>query len=730
MQNPLARFVPQLAGEYPKSFLKLFDQVSIPSGMDSEEIKQNLWKAYEYGDRHHEGQKRKSGKPYFEHCIAVAEILASWNMDPTMIIGGLLHDTIEDTNASHTDLVENFGEDVAILVEGVTKLGDIEFSTREEQQAGNFMKMLLSVAKDLRVIIIKFADRLHNMRTIEYMPRIKQHRIAMETRDVYSPLAHRLGMAKVKWQLDDLIFKTLNPMAYKEIDSKLKSTTKERERYIKKVTTALNDELVKYDIEANVYGRPKSHHSIYNKMSKQEKSFEDIYDKEAIRIIVEKMEDCYLALGVIHQNYNPVQERFKDFIATPKTNAYQSIHTTVIGPEKKLVEIQIRTEEMEATAEIGVAAHWKYKERKGKDSKGMDSHVGWLRDLLDILQSEESDPREFMHLLKIDLFSDEIFVFTPKGALVQLPVSATPIDFAFKVHTEVGMKCLGAKVNQKVVPLNTMLKNGDLVEIITGKNQNPNYGWLKFVVTSKARNKIHRFLKEANREASLKLGEEILIKTLRRLKKLDLQKEIESSFQKFGFQTKEQLMEVIGNGTMTVRKILEKITPDSEPDFDLEEETPSRFSFGTKATKGVQLQGIKDVMVSFGKCCNPIPGDEMLGFITRGRGLTVHRFSCTSLPLLNEQKDRLVPVDWDVEKTDLFNVRLKITGQDRKGILKDLTESISSQNINIKSVDMRGKDSVATAHFIVQVNNIRQLDRIIRKIKKVKGVDRIERAER
>ncbi len=730
MQNPLARFVPQLAGEYPKSFLKLFDQVLVPSGMDTEEVKQSLWKAFEFGYRHHEGQKRKSGKPYFEHCIAVAEILASWNMDPTMIIGGLLHDTIEDTQASHSDLVENFGEDVAILVEGVTKLGDIEFSTREEQQAGNFMKMLLSVAKDLRVIIIKFADRLHNMLTIEYMPRIKQHRIAMETRDVYSPLAHRLGMAKVKWQLDDLIFKTLNPKAYKEINSNLKSTTKQRERYIKTVTNALREELKKYDIEANVYGRPKSHHSIYKKMSKQDKSFDEIYDKEAIRIIVEKMEDCYLALGVIHQNYSPVQERFKDFIATPKTNAYQSIHTTVVGPDKKLVEIQIRTEEMEATAEIGVAAHWKYKESNGKDSKGMDSHVGWLRELLDILQSEESDPREFMHLLKIDLFNDEIFVFTPKGALVQLPESSTPIDFAFKVHTEVGMKCLGSKVNQKVVPLNTVLKNGDLVEIITGKDQSPNYGWLKFVVTSKARNKIHRFLKEADREASLKLGEEILIKTLRRLKKLDLQEEIKSSFQKFGFQTTEQLMEVIGNGTLTVRKILEKITPESEPDFDLEDETPSRFSFGGKTTKGVQLQGIKDVMVSFGKCCNPIPGDEMLGFITRGRGLTVHRSSCTSLPLLNEQKDRLVPVDWDVAKTDLFNVRLKITGQDRKGILKDLTESISSQNINIKSVDMRGKDSVATAHFIVQVNNIRQLDRIIRKIKKVKGVDRIERAER
>ncbi|MDP6532938.1 MAG: bifunctional (p)ppGpp synthetase/guanosine-3',5'-bis(diphosphate) 3'-pyrophosphohydrolase [Candidatus Marinimicrobia bacterium] len=730
MQNPLARFVPKLAGEYPKSFLKLYDQVSVPNGMDPEDVKEILWKAYEYGDRHHEGQKRKSGAPYFEHCIAVAEILASWNMDPTMIMGGLLHDTVEDTKASHDDLAENFGEDVAVLVEGVTKLGDIEFSTRQEQQAGNFMKMLLSVAKDIRVIIIKFADRLHNMRTIEYIPRIKQHRIAIETRDVYSPLAHRLGMAKVKWQLDDLVFKTLNPKAYKEIDSKLKSTTKERERYIKKVTTALNKELSAYDLKADVYGRPKSHHSIYKKMISQDKTFDEIYDKEAIRVIVDKMEDCYLTLGVIHQNYNPVQERFKDFIATPKSNAYQSIHTTVVGPEKQLVEIQIRTADMEATAEIGVAAHWRYKEGKGSDTKEIDSQVGWLRELLEILRSEESDPREFMHLLKIDLFSDEIFVFTPKGALVQLPVSSTPIDFAFKVHTEVGMKCLGAKVNHVVVPLNTELKNGDLVEIITGKNQNPNYGWLKFVVTSKARNKINRFLKQSNIEASLKLGEEILVKTLRRLKKLGLKKEIKSSFQKFGFQNEDQLLEAIGNGSLTVRKIFEKIAPDTNPEFDLKEEKPSRFSFTGKGKKSVQLQGIKDVMVSFGKCCNPIPGDEMLGFITRGRGLTVHRSTCSSLPLLNEQKDRLVPVDWDVAKTDLFNVRLKITGQDRKGILKDLTESISSQNINIKSVDMRGKDSVATAHFIVQVNNIRQLDRIIRKIKKVNGVDHIERAER
>jgi GTP pyrophosphokinase len=466
-------------------------------------------------------------------------------------------------------------------------------------------------------------------------------------------------------------------------------------------------------------------------MSKQDKSFEEIYDKEAIRILVDKMESCYLALGVIHNNYNPIQERFKDFIATPKTNAYQSIHTTIVGPDKKLVEIQIRTHDMEETAEIGVAAHWRYKEKKDKDSKGMDSHVGWLRELLDILQSEESDPREFMHLLKIDLFSDEIFVFTPKGELIQLPVLATPIDFAFKVHTEIGMKCLGAKVNQKVVPLNTKLKNGDLVEIITGKSQKPNYGWLKIAVTSKARNKINHYLKMASKVESLELGQEILKKTLRRLKKLSIQKEVESSFIKFGFQTTEQLLESIGNGNLTVRQILEKIIPESETEFDIQEpEATSRFSFMGSSPKGVKLQGIKDVMVSYGKCCNPIPGDETLGFITRGRGLTVHRSMCASLPLMSEEKDRVVPVDWDVAKTDLFNVRLKITGQDRKGILKDLTESISSHNINIKSVDMHGEDSVATALFIVQVNNIRQLDRIIRKIKKVRGVDHIERSER
>lgn len=728
MQNPLARFVPSLAGEYPRSFIRLIKKVSVPNGTNPEELEKTLWKAYEFGDRLHQGQKRRSGKPFFEHCIAVAETLASWKMDAVTIMGGLLHDTIEDTEASYEDLVDNFGVDVAQLVDGVTKLGGIEFSSREERQAGNFMKMLLSVAKDLRVIIIKFADRLHNMRTIEYMPRIKQHRIAIETRDVYSPLAHRLGMAKVKWQLDDLVFHTLNPKAYEEIDKKLKSTNRQRERYISKITNILNEELKQFDIEAIVYGRAKSHDSIHRKMNTQEKDFDAIYDKEAIRIVVDKVEDCYLALGIMHQKFKPVQERFKDFIATPKSNAYQSIHTTVVGPEGKLVEIQIRTHEMEQTAEIGVAAHWKYKE-SGDSTKGVDTHVQWLRELLEILDSEESDPREFMHLLKIDLFSDEIFVFTPEGDLVQLPVNSTPIDFAFQVHTEIGMHCLGSKVNHKVVPLNTVLQNGDTVEIITGKKQKPNYGWLKFVVTSKARNRINRYLKKVRMEESISLGTEILTKTLRRMKKQALQEEIGKSPRKFGYASKEKLLESIGNGTLTVRQILEKISPDIEDTVEEDqEETKSRFA--KKPAKGVKLQGIKDLMVSFGKCCNPIPGDDMIGFITRGRGITVHRSKCSSLPLIDDHSDRLVPIEWDVARTDLFNVRLKIQGMDRKGILKDLTETISSQNINISSVDMKGKDGIASAYFILQVNNLRQLERIIRKMKKVQGVDSIERADR
>ena len=728
MQNPLSRFVPQLVGEYPKQFMELYEQVNNVSDDDSDNIKRLLWEAYDFGITHHEGQKRKSGEPYFNHCVEVAKILAGWKMDHNTIIGGLLHDSVEDTGASLADIREKFGEDITNLVDGVTKLGGIKFSSRAEKQAGNFMKMLLSVAKDLRVIIIKFADRLHNMQTIEHLSRMKQHRIAVETRDVFVPLAHRLGMANVKSNLEDLVFKTLKPKEYKDLDSKIKSSRKDREKYIKLLSDPLQTELNKLNLTANIYGRVKSHASIFGKMIKRDKTFKEIYDHLAIRIIVEKIEDCYLTLGIIHNQFTPVQERFKDFIASPKSNAYQSIHTTIVGPGGKLMEIQIRTHDMEATAEIGVAAHWQYKEG-GTKLKDVDSNVKWLRELVEILQSESSDPREFMNLLKIDLFSDEIFVFTPNGDLKKLPINSTPIDFAFHVHTEVGLHCLGAKINHSIVPLNTKLKNGDSIEIITSKTQKPSYGWLNFVVTTKARTHIKKVLINQQFEESIELGKEILLKTLRRMKMKNKYDEIEQSYQKFGFNKIEQLLEAIGKGDLTIRDILQKINPEQEDalDQDTPEAETSFFNFARSKTKGIKLQGISNLMVSFGKCCNPIPGDEMIGFVTRGRGITVHKTDCSSLPLLNKESDRLIPVEWDVDKKDLFNVRLKVVGEDRKGLLNNLTDCINKFDINIVSVDSKVKDTLAIIYFIIQINNVRQLERIFRKMTKISGVDFIER---
>ena len=716
-----------MGGQFPSTFNKLLQTITHYELDDDEKLKVELWKAYEFGLKRHEGQKRLSGEPYFEtHCVEVAKILASWNMDITTIISGMLHDTVEDTSTTTEEIKSEFGNDVAELVDGVSKLSDIHFTTRKAQQAGNFMKMLISVAKDLRVIIIKFADRLHNMKTIKYMSRIKQHRIAIETRDVYAPLAHRLGMASVKWMLDDLALKVLHPKSYNEIDKKLKSTNKERERYIKSITTALTEELKLNQMNFRVYGRSKSHSSIYGKMIKREKTFEEINDIMAVRVVVGKIEDCYLALGILHQKFKPIQERFKDFIAMPKSNGYQSIHTTVFGLEGKIVEIQIRTEDMERTAEIGVAAHWRYKE-SGSSSKSIDTHVEWLRDLLDMLQSEENDPKEFMHLLKIDLFGDEIFVFTPTGDLIQLPANSTPIDFAYSVHTEVGQSCLGAKINNKVVPLNTVLKNGDNVEIITSASQRPNYGWLEFAVTSKARNKIKSYLHKKEKEESVKIGEQLFTKSLRRLKMTNQSDKLKNMFSKFGLNSVDQLFEFIGKGEISVRDLLDKSIANDK--ILKQDEDESIFNFRRNESKSIKLQGISNVMANFGKCCNPIPGDNMVGFVTRGRGMTVHRSNCYNLPISNEESDRLVPVEWEVSRSDLFNVHLKVIGQDRKGLLKDMTETISKLNINITSVDIKVKDSVASARLIVQVSNIKQLDRVLKKVSEVKSIDKISRIQ-
>ena len=729
MENPLTKFVPQLFGEYPKPFLKLIDNISFSPDQDSQEVTEALWKAYEFGLRHHDGQKRLSGKPYFSHCIAVASTLAGWKMDTTTIIAGLLHDTVEDTEATLDDIVKNFGDDLGNLVDGLTKISEISYSSRKEKQVGNFMKMLLSVAQDMRVIIIKFADRLHNMETIKHMPHIKRHRIAVETRDIYVPLAHRLGMSTVKSQLEDLVLSVLNPSGFKEIESKVKSSERQREKFIKKVIEPVNEELNKYNIVPLIYGRAKSYASIYGKMMNRNKSFKEIYDLYAIRIIVEKIENCYLALGIVHNVYLPVQDRFKDFIATPKSNGYQSIHTTVIGPNGQKIEIQIRTKEMEETAEIGVAAHWMY---KGNKSNGIDKNVKWLRELLEILQNESTDPKEFMDLLKIDLYNEEIFVFTPMGDLVQLPVNATPVDFAFHVHSQIGMHCMGAKINHIVVPLNTKLKNGDMVEIITSKKQMPSYGWQKFIVTTKARNQINRFLRKTRDDESIKLGTEILTKTLRRMKLYGDLEEFKNSYNKFGFADSKSLLMSLGTGVLTVRDMFRKIRPkeDINENDILDNKSSKIFNFPRNNPKGITLDGIDNLLINFGKCCNPISGDELIGFVTRGRGVTIHRSECNSLPLLNNESDRLVPVDWNVKSSEQFNVLLKVVGQDYKGWLKDVSECISKQNVNIASVDIKVNDNIAEAQIIVQVNNNRQLKRLMSKMTKLKNIDYVKRPGR
>ena len=726
MENPIAKFVPQFFGEYPKPFLDLLKNINSVPEQNREELENYLWRAYEFGERYHSGQKRLSGKPYFSHCIAVANTLAKWNMDITTIIAGLLHDTLEDTEATSEELVELFGEELSKLVNGLTKLKEIQYSSRKEKQAGNFMKMLLSVAQDLRVVIIKFADRLHNMETIDYMPPIKKHRIAVETRDIYVPLAHRMGMSVVKSQLEDLVFSVLNPNGYNQIRTKIKSSKKQRLKFINEVIEPIKIELEKYEVSPMIVGRVKSYSSIYGKMIKRNKSFNEIYDLSALRIIVDKHEDCYLILGIVHNIFLPVQDRFKDFIATPKMNGYQSIHTTIIGSSGQMLEIQIRTKDMEETAEIGVAAHWVYKNNKSSE---IDKNVKWLRELLEILKDESSNPKEFMELLKIDLYDEEIFAFTPLGDLIQLPLGSTPVDFAFLVHTQVGMHCMGAKINHLVVPLNTKIKSGDIVEIITSKKQQPNIGWKKYVVTSKARNEINRFIRKEHEKESVKLGEEILTKTMRRMKLNNSISEFKNAFEKFGYADSKSMLNAIGSGILTVRDIFKKLRPKDQELLLKESELPKSKLYNFNRGE-IVLDGIENILVNVGKCCNPIPGDDLIGFVTRGRGVTVHQSSCRSLPLLSRESDRLVQIHWNVNSSENFNVGLKVVGLDYKGWLKDLSECISKENINISSVDISAKESIAEAHLIVQVNNNRKLRRLMTKITKLKNIDYVEREGR
>ncbi len=729
--NPLLQVFRDSPKEYPKKFQKIL--ANLGDKNITEQRIQFLWKAYQFGEKAHKNQNRRSGEPYFYHCIETAIILAEWRLDCDTVVAGLLHDCIEDTDVKREDLEKEFNSNVAELVEGVSKLSGIKFHSRQEKQAENFMKMFLSVAKDIRVILIKFADRLHNIRTIHHLPLIKQRRIAIETRDVFAALAHRLGMGKLKSELEDLTLSVLDPDTAKLLHKKIKATKSEREKYIDEFAKPIQDTFDEFKIQSRIFGRPKHFYSIYRKMKKRGIEFEEIFDLLAIRVIVGKIEECYAALGIIHQIYTPLQENFKDYIATPKNNGYQSIHTTVFGKNGKMVEVQIRTEEMDKTAEIGVAAHWAYKESDSvivKDD-GINRQMRWLRELVEALQSEEKDPEELLNLLKIDLFQDEIFVFTPRGDVMQLNIGSTPVDFAFAVHSQVGFRCIGAKINSKIVPLNTKLSNSDTVEIITSASQTPNQAWLKFVQTTKAKAHIKRWVKKDQYEQSIKLGLEIIEKTLRRVKKIRLLNEIKKSPKTMGFNSEDLIFSAVAKGQITVRDIIKKYEPideigDDELRWDEDSLTSKFLSKARGLAKGIVIDGIDDAMITFGNCCSPIPGDPIIGYVTRGRGVTVHRNTCHNIPML-ENKDRFVNVEWDTKKNQAFIVRLKIVGEDRKHFLKNITEAISVLNVNIVSVDIKSDEGIGTGVFVLQIRDTKQLAKVKNKIKLVPGLIYLER---
>jgi len=687
-----------------------------------------LRKAYNFAYNAHKFQLRKSGTPYIEHCLETAKILTELRMDVVTVAAGLLHDVVENTGISVDEVKDTFGAEIAQLVDGVTKIGELKFRSHAEKQAENFRKMIFSMAQDLRVIMIKFADRLHNMRTIEYLPRDKAKRIALETREVYAPLAHRFGIARIKWELEDLSLKVLDTSVYDELVRKVAGRREEREKYIRKVVRPIKRELLSNGIQAKVTGRVKHLDSIYRKMRNKNKSFEDVFDLLAIRIIVTKVDECYFVLGLVHTLFTPVHDRFKDFIATPKLNMYQSLHTTVVGPEGKMVEVQVRTDEMHRVAEIGIAAHWKYKENRRAEDE-LDRYSTWLREMVD-WQRDTLDPEEYLDILKTDLFISEVFVFTPKGDLLKLPIGSTLVDFAFAVHTDIGLHCIGAKVNGRIVPLNTQLKSGDSVEIITSANQRPHMDWLTFVKTSKAKSKIKRWLKEAQLEEAIKLGEEILTKALKRYRIRWTKKELQNVARITGKRSIEQFYADLGRGKISINKVIESYIPEREWSQVKEKKDNIFERFVSRArgsVKGVRVQGMNHLLIRFAQCCHPVPGDPIQGFITKGRGIVVHRRDCVNAVRLMEMPERNIDVAWDIDGEGAFMVQLCILATGRKDFLKDIGESLSTMDTNILKVDMNTENAIITAYIIVEVKDLTHLTKIIRRLYRIKGIISVDR---
>lgn len=711
-------------------------------------------KAYVYSAKVHQGQLRKSGEPYLIHPLEVAGILAELKLDEASIVTGLLHDTIEDTLATSEELTELFGPEVAQLVDGVTKLSKFSASatlSQEEKQAENFRKMIIAMAQDIRVILVKLADRTHNMRTLDHMSEEKQARIAQETLDIYAPLANRLGISWIKIELEDLSFRYVKPQEFFNLQEKLNKRKKEREKYIDDTSALVRTKLEERGLKGDVSGRFKHVYSIYKKIKQQGIEFDQIHDIIAFRILMPTVPSCYEALGLVHQLWKPVPGRFKDFIAIPKPNMYQSLHTTVIGPLSERVEVQIRTPEMHKIAEEGIAAHWAYKEGKLHVSKD-DEKFAWLRQLME-WQQDLKDPKEFLETVKVDLFTDEVFVFTPKGDVKSLPRGATPVDFAYSVHSDVGGRCVGAKVNGKIVPLRYKLKNGDMVEVLTSPQAHPSKDWLTFVKTSRAQQRIRNFIKQQQRDKSLQLGRELAERELKKyqgnLNKLTKSGELKKAAEELGYRIEDDLLVAIGYGKVTPQQLAQRLVPQEKlaseerpapnaapsngdgggssmlPGLSKVTDLAKRL-VGRTSRSGVQIGGVDDVLVRFGRCCNPVPGDPIVGFITRGRGVTVHTDKCEKS--LATDPDRRVDVSWDVRGDFKRPVTLRVLTADRPGLLADISNTFSKKGVNISQANCRATgDDRAVNTFEVTISDLKQLTDLMRAIERLNGVHSVER---
>ncbi|MFR2529156.1 MAG: RelA/SpoT family protein [Clostridium paraputrificum] len=698
-------------------------------------------KAYNFASEAHKSQKRESGEPYIIHPIDVAEILAELGMDTNTIAAGLLHDVLEDTDCTYKEMSDMFNEEIASLVNGVTKLGKIEYKSKQEQQADNVRKMLLAMAKDIRVIIIKLADRLHNMRTLKFMSKEKQKLKAKETLDIYAPLAHRLGMSKIKWELEDLSFRYLHEEEYYDLVRQIAEKRVEREAYISSIIDDLYKNLEESGIDSDIEGRPKHFYSIYRKMVNKSKTIEQIFDLTAIRILVNSVKDCYGVLGIVHTIYKPIPGRFKDYIAMPKPNMYQSLHTTVIGPQGKTFEIQIRTFDMHKTAEYGIAAHWKYKEGDaGEDKeKGFEKKLAWLRDMLE-WQKETSDAEEFMEGFKIDLFSDEIFVFTPKGVVINLASGSTPIDFAYRIHTDVGNRCIGAKVNGKIVPLDYKLKTGEIVEIITSQSaKGPNMDWLNIAKSNQAKSKIKSWLKKAKKDENINKGKELLEKELRKqgvvLSEITKGDSYERLAKRYNLHNSDDIYAAVGVGSISASAFVSRLKEENlgdkvkQSDEEIAKNIEEHIAKSDRVSKnessyGITVKGESNLMIRFARCCNPVPGDEIQGYITKGRGVSIHRTDCSNLKsLIDYDPNKVVDVSWGMSKGASYVAEVRVKSDDRMGVLSDIMKVITDSGLHLNALNANSaKGNEALINIKVKIDSVEQLRELMKKIRRLKGV--------